>query len=239
MKPELDLGPRILHRDDDLIVLDKPAGFAVHSGSGRNDGLDRHFGALRFGQDRDPALGHRLDRETSGCLVLGRHRQALARLGRLFRDGAVQKTYWAVVAGQPASAEGSIDLPLARRSHDRRSWVMRTASPDDPEAEQALTHYRILAGADGFAVVELRPVTGRTHQLRVHSAAMGWPIAGDRLYGGDRAMALARNLHLHARRIVLPWPPGRTMDVTAPLPEHMQALFHFAGADTACAGTAS
>ena len=198
----------------------------------RNDALDRLFHTLRFGAPRDPALAHRLDKDTSGCLVLGRTGEALARLGRMFQKGRVQKTYWAVVAGRPPSDAGVIDSALARRSHDRRSWIMKIASPDDPAAEPARTLYRLIRAGDGLSLVELTPETGRTHQLRVHCEALGCPIAGDPIYGGDRARALARHLHLHARRIVLPFhhdaPP---IDVTAPLPDHMHPLIRLIGID--------
>lgn len=234
MPAPIDLTSRILHRDDEIIVLDKPAGIAVHAGSGRNDGMDTLFPALRFGLERDPALAHRLDKDTSGCLVLGRSREALARLGKLFQKGAVAKTYWAIVAGVPKEPAGRIDLPLARRSHDKRSWIMKVAQQSDPLAETASTSYRVLGAGDGLSLVELTPHTGRTHQLRVHCDAMGWPIAGDPIYGGDRARAMARNLHLHARRITV---PGRhnqpPVIVTAPVPDHMLGLIRLAGLDLA------
>jgi len=223
-----------LHRDAAVIVLDKPAGIAVHAGSGRSDALDRAFPALRFGLERDPQLAHRLDKDTSGCLVLGRTREALARLGKLFQRGRVQKTYWALVAGVPSDPEDVITLPLARRSHDRRSWIMKPAEPGDPAAESAVTRYRLIKAGDGVSLVELCPETGRTHQLRVHAAAMGWPIAGDPIYGGDKARAVARHLQLHARRIVLPAADrGPPLDITAPLPEHMHALIRLIGLDPA------
>lgn len=230
----IDLASRILFRDSALIVLDKPAGIAVHAGSGRDNALDRQFHTLRFGEPRDPALAHRLDKDTSGCLVLGRTGAALAKLGRILQKGRAQKTYWAVVAGRPPQDEGLIEVPLARRSHDRRSWIMKAALPDDGAAETAITRYRLLRAGDGLSLVELAPETGRTHQLRVHCDVLGCPIAGDPIYGGDRARALARHLHLHARRIVLPFhhdkPP---VDVTAPVPPHMHALIRLAGVEPA------
>lgn len=230
MPTDAEILSRVLYRDADLIVLDKPAGLAVHAGSGRSDALDRHFPALKFGADRLPALAHRLDKDTSGCLVLGRHGKALARLGKLFREGAVRKTYWAIVAGVPGAREGLIDRPLARRSHDRRSWVMKVAEGTDPQAEAARTGWRVLQAGDGLSLVELTPFTGRTHQLRVHCDAMGWPIAGDPIYGGDRARALARNLQLHARRVVVPLVPRQSpVDIIAPLPEHMRPLVRLCG----------
>ena len=230
----IDLPARILYRDTALFVLDKPAGIAVHAGSGRDTALDRHFHTLRFGEKRDPALAHRLDKDTSGCLVLGRTGEALAKLGRIFQKGKAQKTYWAVVAGRPPQDDGVVDLPLARRSHDRRSWIMKLARPDDPAAETALTRYSLIRAGDGLSLVALFPETGRTHQLRVHCDALGCPIAGDPIYGGDKARALARQLHLHARRIVLPFHHDRPpVDVTAPVPPHIQALIRLIGIDPA------
>lgn len=232
MRP-LDIAACVLYRDDAMIVLNKPAGIAVHAGSGRNEGLDTLFPALRFGNERPPALAHRLDRDTTGCLVLGRSREALARLGMLFQKGFVEKTYWAVVVGVPKEASGLITLPMARRGHDKRSWIMKIAGADDPAAETAETAYTVLAAGDGLALVEFRPRTGRTHQLRLHAEAMGWPIAGDPIYGGDRARAAARHLHLHARAIVVPFDRKAPVRVTAPLPVHMTGLIRMAGADPA------
>ena len=234
---DADILGRVLHKDAHVIVVDKPAGVAVHAGSGRDDALDRHFPALTFGLDRPPALAHRLDRDTSGCLVLGRNREALARLGKLFQRGRVEKTYWAVVAGAPGEPEGLIDRPLARRSHDRRSWIMKVADANDPQAETAQTRWRVLNSGDGLSLIELTPLTGRTHQLRVHCDAMGWPIAGDPIYGGDRARALARRLHLHARRVVVPYQHGgRPIDCVAPVPDHMAALLRLCGFERSSTG---
>ncbi len=231
--PEFDgarLPERVLYRDRDIIVLDKPSGIAVHKGPGHGPNLESFFHLLTFGVPRNPALAHRLDRETSGCLVLGRHRKALARLGRLFRDGRIAKTYWAVVIGAPPEAEGEIALALARRSHDKRSWWMKVTEDSDKDAETALTHYRILGRGDGLSWLELKPHTGRTHQLRVHCAAIGCPIAGDGLYGGDKAGSAARRIQLHARAITI---PGRGDDaaltVTAPVPRGMATLLEACG----------
>jgi len=216
---------RILYRDDDLIVLDKPAGIAVHKGPKGGITLDDFLPDLAFGLPRPPALAHRLDRETSGCLVLGRHRTALARLGQQFRRGEIGKRYLAVVVGRPPD-EGRIDLPLARRSAERRSWQMQA----DPSGDPSETEFRCLARGDGLAVLELRPLTGRTHQLRVHCAANGFPIAGDPTYGGDVARAAARRLHLHAQAIEIPRRRGEEpIRVSAPIPAHMAPLFEACG----------
>jgi tRNA pseudouridine32 synthase/23S rRNA pseudouridine746 synthase len=219
------LPERLLHCDAEMLIVDKPPGIAVHKGPGGGDDLEAHFDLLRFGAAETPGLAHRLDKDTSGCLVLGRSRQALARLGRLFRDGRVEKTYWAVVAGRPTSDAGAINAPLARRSHDRRSWWMKVDAAGDP----SLTDWRVLGAADGVAWLELKPRTGRTHQLRVHCAHMGWAIAGDHVYGGDAARAVARHLQLHARAVVLPGWDGAPVSAQAAPPEHMQPLLSACG----------
>jgi tRNA pseudouridine32 synthase/23S rRNA pseudouridine746 synthase len=220
MMPE-DLTARLLYRDGLMLVIDKPAGMPVHRGPKGGENLEDYFGALRFGLPRDPSLAHRLDKDTSGCLVLGRHRKALERLGKLFKHGHISKTYWAVVEGDPSEESGTIEHPLARLDQTR-GWWMRV----DPLGQPACTHWRVRGRGfdpDGrpIAWLQLKPITGRTHQLRVHSAAMGWPIAGDPIYGtGTRDVGL--QLQLHARRILVPLQPNKPeIDVTAPVPAHM------------------
>ena len=214
LTPE-DIATRILYRDDDILVLDKPAGIAVHKGPKGGVTLDEFLPALAFGNAEIPQLAHRLDRETTGCLVLGRDKAALKRLGTMFANGRITKTYCALVCGAPKEDHGRIELPLMRRSHDKRSWWMKV----DPAGDPAFTRYRVLDRADGMSFLALQPETGRTHQLRVHCAAMGWPIAGDKVYGGDRAMAASRHLQLHAARIIIPFLYGKEpIRVTAPLP---------------------
>jgi tRNA pseudouridine32 synthase/23S rRNA pseudouridine746 synthase len=213
---------RLLYRDGLMLVVDKPAGLPVHRGPKGGENLEDHFDALRFGLPRPPALAHRLDRDTSGCLVLGRHRKALERLGKLFHDGRVEKTYWAVVEGAPATDEGEIDMALGRLD-STRGWWMRP----DPLGLPARTFWRALARGhdpDGreIAFLELKPRTGRTHQLRVHCQAMGWPILGDPVYGHGKREG-APPLHLHARGIVVPMRDNREgIAVTAPAPPHMR-----------------
>lgn len=209
--------PPVLYRDALLLVIDKPRGVSVHPGPGGGPSLTASLDALRFGLPRRPEAAHRLDRETSGCLALGRHRQALARLGRLFAENRVDKLYWGVVEGGPAADEGEIDLPLAPRSPDPASWLMKP----DPGGQPALTRWRVLGRAGGLAWLELRPVTGRTHQLRVHCASAGWPILGDRYYG-DGARTGPR-LHLHARALAIPlYPKKPPIRVEAEAPNHMR-----------------
>lgn len=209
------LADRLLYRDGLMLVLDKPAGLPVHRGPKGGPTVDDHLDQLRFGLPQPPALAHRLDRGTSGCLVLGRHRKALARLGRLFASGEVLKVYWADTRSRPPADQGTIELPLARRAAGR-GWWMRV----DPAGAPARTEYRVLGDADGLVRLELRPLTGRTHQLRVHLAAIGCPIVGDSIYGEETDRS--RPLNLHARRIVIPLYPKRPpVDVIAPLPAHM------------------
>jgi tRNA pseudouridine32 synthase/23S rRNA pseudouridine746 synthase len=136
---------RLLYRDGLMLVLDKPAGFAVHKGPKGGESLEDYFGALRFGLPRAPALAHRLDRDTSGCLVLGRHRKALAELGRLFKAGRVGKTYWALVEGGPADDEGRIDLPLGRKDATRGWWMKH-----DPQGQPAVTTWKVLGRMPSF-----------------------------------------------------------------------------------------
>jgi tRNA pseudouridine32 synthase/23S rRNA pseudouridine746 synthase len=215
MSLTFDIGAHLLYRDALLLVIDKPPGLPVHPGPRGGETLTDHLDGLRFGLPRRPEAAHRLDRDTSGCLALGRHAKALARLGKLFSGNAVDKTYWALVEGGPEPESGRIDLPLARRSDDPRSWWMKA----DPAGDPALTHWRVLGRAGGRTWLELKPVTGRTHQLRVHCAASGWPILGDPIYGsGPRG----GSLHLHARTLTIPLYPKRdAITVTAPPPPHV------------------
>jgi tRNA pseudouridine32 synthase / 23S rRNA pseudouridine746 synthase len=215
-----EIASRILYRDGMMIVIDKPAGIAVHRGPKGGPCLEDYFDALRFGLPRNPALIHRLDRDTSGCLVLGRHHKALETLGLLFKQSKVQKTYWAIAEGNPAGNEGIIDLPLGRRD-PRRGWWMRA----DPSGRPAQTFWRVLSRAENLALLELQPLTGRTHQLRVHCAEAGYPIVGDCIYGRRGP----EGLQLHARAITIPlYKNKEPVTAEAPPPAHMRdalALF--------------
>lgn len=228
MTGQPDLAARLLYRDAMVLVIDKPAGIAVHAGARDSS---RHLmdmlEPLRFGLPRDPELAHRLDRDTSGCLVLGRHRKALARLGEIFAQGLAQKTYWAVVVGKPAQAAGLIDKKL-KKLERRHGWRMVV----DDKGQEAATEYRVL-GSDGrLSWIEAKPLTGRTHQIRVHLASIGCPIVGDSVYGRGTADLVAERLHLHARAIVLPYNPKKPpISVSAPVPEHMADLLRRCGWD--------
>jgi tRNA pseudouridine32 synthase / 23S rRNA pseudouridine746 synthase len=232
MMPEAIEG-RVLYRDGLMIVLNKPAGVAVHRGPKGGPSLEAAFEALRFGLPHPPALAHRLDRETSGCLILGRHRKALAHLGALFRHGRIGKTYWAVVAGGPQADSGCIDLPLGRLDASRGWWMK-----PEPTGQPAVTHWQVLGrGHDRQAAdaaltwLALAPMTGRTHQLRVHCAAMGWPIVGDAIYG-TAPRHDGPGLHLHAMAVVVPLYPKRPpIRVEAPVPAHLEARLRACGWD--------
>lgn len=217
--PALDLP--VLHRDGLMLIIDKPHGLPVHAGPKGGETLADHLDALRFGLPRAPELAHRLDKDTSGCLVLGRHAKALALLGKLFATGAVGKTYVALTHGAPEADEGRIDQPLAKRS-PHRGWWMQAVAKGTPGAQEAITDYRVLHRAGGLAVVALSPVTGRTHQLRAHLSNLGHPILGDTIYGGASRLPGGPKLHLHSRRIVVPLARnGPPVDVSAPLPPHI------------------
>jgi RluA family pseudouridine synthase len=225
IRDPLRLMDRMLYRDGLILVLDKPAGIPVHAGPRGGPNLEAGFAALRYGLPHSPALAHRLDRDTSGCLVLGRHSKALRRLGALFAAGKVEKIYWAVVTGGPAKAEGTIDAPLKKETR-KSGWRMAI----DPAGQRAVTDYRVLGAQDGCAWLELKPRTGRTHQIRVHCAALGCPVVGDPAYGGSDDAPL----HLHARAISVPLYPARpAIQVTAPVPPHMLAALVRLGYDPA------
>lgn len=224
--PKDFLMSRLLHRDGLLLVIDKPAGLPVHAGPGGGESLEDYFDALRFGLPRRPALAHRLDRDTSGCLALGRHPKALRKLGRLFQEGRVEKIYWAICRGAPKgsaednSGSGRIEAPLKKISVGQ-GWRMEIAA----DGQYAATRYKTLATQDGLALVEARPETGRTHQIRVHLAALGAPILGEPRYGELSADDRRQPMMLHARRIVLPLSAARPpVDVTAEPPPAFRGL---------------
>jgi 23S rRNA pseudouridine955/2504/2580 synthase len=225
----------IIYQDDMVIALNKPSGLAVQGGSGTERHVDGMLDGLRFGSDIRPRLVHRLDKDTSGLLLIARTSQAAKRLAESFRDRETEKLYWAIVVGVPPRREGAIDLPLAKRPGARDRETMQV---DHEEGLKALTHFREMDRAGRrAALLAMWPRTGRTHQLRVHCAEMGCPILGDRKYGGEQAelttIADPRKLYLHARRITLPHPSGKgELKVQAELPPHFRRTVEAFGFST-------
>jgi len=223
----------VLHLDEAVIALDKPAGIAVQGGRGTGRHLDGMLEALRFDAPERPRLVHRLDKDTSGVLLLARSAADAARLTAAFRAREAEKLYWTVTAGAPEPPSGRIALPLAKRGRPGGERV-----GVDEDGKRAVTDYETLARAGKRAArLALRPLTGRTHQLRAHMAAVGCPILGDGKYGGRAAflegIGLERRLHLHARAIALEHPRGRgRLEVEAPAPPLLRSAFRLLGLDT-------
>jgi len=224
----------IIHEDQDIFILNKPSGFAVQGGTKTHTHLDGLLMGLGVELGERPLLVHRLDRDTSGVIVIAKRRAVAASLGKLFATRNVRKTYWAVVKGVPNPAQGRIDVALIKaRSEDGDR--MRASKPGEEDDEQrAITQYATLDKFEKIASwMSLKPQTGRQHQLRAHMHHIGTPILGDNKYGGDEALpeGIANRLHLHARRLRFPHPRGGDIDVTAPLPDHMLATFGKLGFD--------
>jgi 23S rRNA pseudouridine955/2504/2580 synthase len=228
----------ILYEDADVLVLNKPFGIAVQGGSGTTRHIDGLLAGMadRFG-DR-PRLVHRLDRDTTGVLLIAKHRNAAARLGRTFQTRSAAKTYWALVRGVPRPPQGKIEAALVKDSGPGGDRVRKARPGEQDEAMHATTHYSVIDRvAHKAAWVSLKPVTGRQHQLRAHMAMIGNPIVGDNKYEGGMdlpAENMEAKLHLHARRLVIPHPSGKgKLDITAPLPPHMAATWELLGLDAA------
>ena len=215
-----------IFEDDDVLVLNKPAGLAVQGGSGTVRHVDQMLEVLRDRKGQKPRLVHRIDKETSGCLLVAKTRFAASFLTGAFRDRAARKIYWALVAGVPKPKQGRISTYLAKDESEEDS-IMRVAKHGDEGASHAVTYYAVVeTSAQKLAWVSLKPVTGRTHQLRAHMAHIGHAIVGDPKYfnkeNWELPGGLQKRLHLLARRIVIPHPRGGVIDATAPLPPHMQ-----------------
>ncbi len=227
----------ILYEDEHVLVLNKPFGLAVQGGTGTKRHIDGMLAGMadRFGGDR-PRLVHRLDRDTTGVLLVAKHRDAAAKMGRIFQTRSAAKTYWALVQGVPKPPQGKIEAPLVKAAGPDGDRVRKALPGEQEVAMHATTHYSVIDRVGRKAAwVSLKPVTGRQHQLRAHMALIGNPIVGDNKYGGDKEMPAEQmepQLHLHARRLVLPHPiSGGKIDVTAPLPEHMSKTWELLGLD--------
>jgi 23S rRNA pseudouridine955/2504/2580 synthase len=225
-----------VYEDREVMVLNKPAGLAVQGGSGLTRHLDGMLEAFRDAKGEKPRLVHRLDRETSGILLLAKTRKAAQSLSKSFRARQTRKIYWALVAGVPKPRQGRISTYLARDEGEER---MRIARHGEDDAQHSVSLYSVVENAGSkVSWVSLRPITGRTHQLRAHAAHIGHPIIGDPKYFNIENFefpgGLQNKLHLHARRIVIPHPSGRgSIDISAPLPAHMQQSWNLLGFDAA------
>ncbi|MEO9336929.1 RluA family pseudouridine synthase [Mesorhizobium sp. SB112] len=230
------LAKMTLYEDDKVIVFDKPAGLAVQGGSGLTRHVDGMLEALRNKKGEKPRLVHRLDRDTSGVLVVAKTRLAAMRLAESFRARETKKTYWALVRGVPKKREDKISSWLIKEQTpdgDR----MRVAQHGEKGADHAVSYYRVIEqAAQTMSWLEMEPYTGRTHQLRVHAASIDCPIIGDPKYfeadqNWEFPGGLQNRLHLHARRIIIPHPDKGVIDVTAQLPPHMRQSWNLIGFD--------
>ncbi len=224
----------VLFEDRDIFVLDKPSGLAVQGGSKTHHHLDGLLMGLGAELGERPLLVHRLDRDTSGIIVIAKRRSIAAALGKLFATRAVKKTYWAVVKGVPKPAQGRIEVALIKAKGPEGDRMRASREGEEEDEQRAVTFYSVVGKAPPVAAwVSLKPVTGRQHQLRAHMAHIGTPIMGDEKYGGldDMPEGMDRKLHLHARRIIFPHPREGTIDITAPLPDHMLKSFALFGFD--------
>lgn len=226
----------ILYEDDYVFVLNKPLGLAVQGGTSTKRHIDGLLHGMidRFG-DR-PRLVHRLDRDTTGVLLVAKTRQAASRLGRVFQSRAAAKTYWALVKGVPRPPQGKIEVPLVKASGPEGDRVRRARPGEQDKAMHATTHFSVIDRAGRKASwVSLKPVTGRQHQLRAHLDVIGHPIVGDAKYPDGpefQVEGIEDKLHLHARRLILPHPfSDDKLDVTAPLPTHMVHSWEMLGLD--------
>ncbi|SCW74130.1 23S rRNA pseudouridine955/2504/2580 synthase [Sphingobium faniae] len=221
----------VIHRDEQAIVINKPPGLATQGGTRTDDHVDKLLDGLMFDLETRPKLVHRLDKDTSGALLIARTSRSAAHFAKAFSSRTARKVYWAIVMGVPSIEDGMIELPLAKQPGTGGEKM----HVDEAEGLPARSRYRVIERAGNRAAwVELQPHTGRTHQLRVHMAAIGHPIVGDGKYGGKDAFlsgSISRKMHLHARRIRVDHPDGGRVDVKADLPDHFAASLASLGFD--------
>jgi 23S rRNA pseudouridine955/2504/2580 synthase len=226
-----------LYEDKDVLIINKPMGLAVQGGSGTTRHVDGLLECMRDAEGQKPRLVHRLDKDTAGCLVIAKTRFAASTMAKSFRSRTTRKIYWALVAGVPRVRQGRVSTYLAKEGEEGDAR-MKVASHGDEGASHALTYYAVIdTAAQKLAWLSLKPVTGRTHQLRAHTAHIGHPIVGDPKYfdieNWELPGGIQNKLHLLARRIVIAHPrTGKPIDITAPLPSHMQQSFNLLGFDT-------
>lgn len=221
----------VIHRDPAALVINKPPGLATQGGSKTTEHLDGLADGLMFDLDQRPKLVHRLDKDTSGVILLARTSRAAGFFSKSFSGRTAKKVYWALVIGVPSIEQGLIDLPLAKQPGTGGEKM----HVDEKEGQPAKTRYRMIERAGNRAAwLELQPLTGRTHQLRAHLAAIGFPIVGDGKYGGKEAFltgGVSRKMHLHARRLKIDHPDGTPLDVSAELPSHFAESLSLLGFD--------
>lgn len=238
----------IIYHDENIIVINKPFGIATHKGSGDADYIDRYLPSLKFNYDEIPMLAHRLDKDTSGCLILGRSKQAIRRLGKLFIYKRISKIYWAIVHGHDIPPEGIIDIAIGKKDGLKYHWHMEPKE----NGLNTITEYKVLKQIDKMIInnnknsypygkestdsiklsinnpvslLELKPLTGRTHQIRVHCQAIGHPIIGDKIYGQKSQNECDIKMQLHAKEVIIPFYRGQEpLKIKAPLPEHMKDM---------------
>jgi RluA family pseudouridine synthase len=239
---EAEIQKRVLYRDGLILVIDKPAGLACHQGPSGGDYIEKYFNFLQYGLPKPPNLAHRLDRDTSGCLVLGRHRKALAKMGKLFEQNLVKKKYWAVCHGRPKEDAGIINAPLLK-INTKRGWRIVVEPDLGKGSQESITDYRLIKydEANDISWIECAPQTGRTHQIRIHLKHIGCPIVGDPFYGHHRkddemidAGAMVdmggEQLHLHARSVEIPISKNKpAILVEANPPPHMMKRLKILG----------
>jgi 23S rRNA pseudouridine955/2504/2580 synthase len=225
---KLNLKEYTLYQDDDIFVLNKPQGIAVQGGTNIEDCIDDALHQLQFDKKDRPRLVHRLDKDTSGVLLLARTLKAAQFYATVFKEKHATKLYWAVTIGSPPQTKGMLKAPLLK--HNETTYEKVTI---DDEGKAAETRYKILKSTDEFTLMQLEPLTGRTHQLRVHCATFGFPILGDGKYGGKEAqLKIGKSrptLHLHAKSLTIPTLSGQYLNIVAPLPKHMLETFKILG----------
>lgn len=224
----------VIYKDKNIIALNKPPGLACQGGTKTARHVDGLLDGLAGPNEERPRLVHRLDKDTSGVLIVARTRAAAASLGEILQKREAEKIYWTLVAGVPKIPKGKIDLPLIKDG-GKNEEAVRVAQKKEDGAKRAVTYYQTMDhAAQKLAWLAMKPVTGRTHQLRVHAAAVGHPIIGDGKYGGELAFPvgdLPKKLHLHARSLTLPLTKGEPLTIEAPLPDHMLKSWEFFGFD--------
>ena len=227
-----------LFENNDVLVFNKPYGLAVQGGSGLTYHLDGLLRSLTDRKGQMPRLVHRLDRDTSGVILIAKNRRTAAAMGELFKQRETEKTYWALCYGVPKPAVGYISTFLIKEKNEEGDDQMRIARHGEKGAQHAVSEYRVIENiAQRLSWVELKPVTGRTHQLRVHMAYLGHPILGDPKYfdieNWNLPGGIQNKLHLHARHLLIEEEKAGKVDVTAPLPPHMVQSWNLLGLNTA------